>query len=130
MKKKQKNESTSGNAIKVIVKQNRSASPRSSTEDESIDAEEYPYHPARKGNRYQAEIESFQEEIRSEYLSKKRSYEMLWDPDKIPVDELERFTSQFPQDILENVYDVIVKNKYDLSKSLKKNGECQFVVYV
>ena len=45
---------------------------------------------------------------------------MLWDPDKIPVDELERFTSQFPQDILENVYDVIVKNKYDLSKSYEE----------
>ena len=45
---------------------------------------------------------------------------MLWDPDKLTDDQLDRFTSQFPQDILENVYDVIVKNKYDLSKSYEE----------
>lgn len=84
--------------------------------------EEYPHHSARTGDRFQAVINEFDIESSTRYKKTKRVYEELWKPGVIPEDELERFTSQFPPDVLEDVYDVIRKNNYDLKKSFEDVG--------
>ena len=46
--------------------------------------------------------------------------ERLWDPDRLSAEDLESFTSIFPADLMEKVYEVIVECDYDLDRAYKE----------
>lgn len=101
--------------MKVVVKTD-GMEPRTPEEEEDKE-DDYPHHPARQGSRYQAIVNDFDLEKAKNYDGGKIVYEQLWNPERLSEEELDQFTSQFPQDIMEEVYDAIMRNNYDLKKS-------------
>ena len=78
------------------------------------DEDDEPLRCIREGEEYQAEVKPFDPEIASAQSKKEYKQEVLWDPNRLSHSELEAFTSIFPADLWENVFEVIVKYDYNL----------------
>ena len=47
----------------------------------------------------------------------------MWDPTRLSSEQLNRFVSYFPADVLEDVYVVIQQKNYDLKLAYEEVGE-------
>ncbi|KAK8795038.1 hypothetical protein WA588_003889 [Blastocystis sp. NMH] len=100
-----------------------SASSDSNSNSDSDNEDEYPHHAARVGNTFQAVVKPFDAQLSERERRPHAQQERLWDPDRLSAEDLESFTSIFPADLMEKVYEVIVECDYDLDRAYKELTE-------
>ena len=77
----------------------------------------------RRGSRYQTPVGEFDPRVCDTYKPTRTPPELVWDPTRLSSEQLNRFVSYFPADVLEDVYVVIQQKNYDLKLAYEEVGE-------
>ena len=108
---------------RVHVEESGDTPVTSPTSNEEEEEDYYPHHSARRGSRYQTPVGEFDPRVRDTYKPTRTPPELVWDPTRLSSEQLNRFVSYFPADVLEDVYVVIQQKNYDLKLAYEEVGE-------